>query len=110
MKIKTTPDLSNLQSLEELTRFTAITFNDVVSAINGRLDFVSNCITKTIGCTFTVGATTVAFEHGLGQVPNGYIVVGRDSPLEVYDGVKNADATSIYLQGSTTGFAKILVY
>lgn len=43
-----------------------------------------------------VSTSTVAFDHGLGRAPRGFLVVKSDGPGSVYNGVM--DASSIVLK------------
>jgi hypothetical protein len=49
--------------------------------------------------------------HGLGKVPTGYIVIGKDKAGTVYDGTTAWTATNIYLKCDTASVAaKLIVF
>jgi len=95
---------------EDLPRWTSICLEAIISTINGKLDFQTNFNAKTVAVTFSAPSVDTAFIHGLGRVPQGYIVVGSTAAMSVYDGSGAGTESLLYLRSSAAGTARILVY
>lgn len=110
MKVKTVQTVSNLQSWEELRRFVSIQTQDILDAINGRLSIIENCQTKLVSVKFSAVNTTLEVSHGLGFIPNGYILAGSDAACILYDGNQPANTSSIFLKSSAVCTARVLFF
>lgn len=95
---------------EDLPRWTALCLENIISTINGKLDFQSNFNQKTVSVNFSAADTDTAVSHGLGRVITGYILVGSSAALSIYDGTSGSTDQVLYLRASATGSARILVY
>jgi hypothetical protein len=59
-----------------------------------------------VGPVVSIGAGNVTFDHGLGRVPRGFIVVGNDGPTAAaYPSMVSKDTKTIVMNfgGSTLG-------
>lgn len=108
-RITASTDIQKLD-LEEVSRYVDIFCQDVVQQVNGGLDFETNFNAKTIEANFTSANTTLGFGHGLKRVPIGYIQVGADVAVSVFDGTLADSADTIYLQASVIANVRLLVY
>lgn len=110
MKIKSVLSLSNLKTLEDLVRYVS-QFADAVSlVVNGRIEIQDNLFVSSVTADFTAPNTTVGVAHDLGRVPVGYLVTGLGSALIVFDGTTTNTNSTLYVQASATGSARLLVY
>lgn len=109
MKIQTALTLSNIKTLEDLVRYTSQFSDATTSVVNGRLDF-SNLFTQTVSVVFTVPNTTISVAHDLGFVPNGYIEIGKTAAIIIFDGNQANTKTTLFVQASAAGSARLLVY
>lgn len=95
---------------EEAPLYTAKALDNVASILNNGIWPPDNFDAKTITLTFSSANTDTASMHGLGRVPTGYIVVGVNAAIVVYDGASANSAQLIYLRASGTGTARVMVY
>lgn len=109
-KIKTILTLSNVQTLEDLIRYSSQNFDQVVSAINGNLTMVDNIDVKIILCKFTSANVQQSFQHGLGRIPTGYIPIGKTVSVDVYSGKNLNTSELIYLQATAITSVSMLVF
>ncbi len=110
MKIKTIQDTSNVQSWEELRRFSSQSINDLVTVINGKIDLVDNCSTTLASVQFTKPNIEVEVKHSLGKIPSGYIVAGKSASFDIYNGSSPNTDSTIYVKGTVAGTATLLVF
>lgn len=108
-KITASPDLAQVKP-EDHQRFADLFANDTANTVNGNLDFQHNFNCKLIQVSFPSVNVQVAVPHGLGRVPQGYIVTATSTGMHVFNGIPANTSTTLYLQSSTTGIAGILVY
>jgi len=109
MRISASSDLQNIKSLDDLKRFVSIFCGQVQDAFSGKISVTDNIRAQIISVTFAIGATTYTIPHTLGAVPVGYVLIGANSPLSLYDGVSQNTKDLIFLQSSATGIAKVMV-
>lgn len=110
MKIKTIQTVSNAKTWEDLRRFASMALDEVISVINGRLSLIDNLSLKVVSVNFNVANEEKEISHGLGFVPNGYIVVGASAPMSIYDGLNPSSASIIYLKSSAVGTARVIFF
>lgn len=109
MRIGASGDLQNVKTLDDLKRYVTIFLGQVSDAINGKISVSDNIRAQTVFVTFAVSATTYAVPHTLNSTPVGYLLIGANSPLSLYDGASPSDRQTLFVQSSATGVAKILV-
>ncbi len=96
-------------SQSDLTRYLELFGKDVVTKVNGQLDF-GNFSSSLITVKFNTANAQVAVGHSLGRVPIGRLVYGQDNSGVIYDGTTANNASTIYLKCSATGSANIIVF
>lgn len=109
MRLNFSNALSNLKTIEDLTRYTSAFASEVGQIVNSNLTFNDNFLAVTLSFVFTASSTTVGIQHGLGKIPSGYIVIGTDAAMSVFDGNQENTASTIFLQASAAGTARVLV-
>jgi hypothetical protein len=110
MRVTTIQDISNVDNLPDLVKFSSQMINQIMTVLSGRVGFLDNCATQLITVPFTVANTEVLSNHTLGFVPNGYLIAGKSVSMDVYDGVSLNTTNKIYLRSSAIGTAKVLVF
>lgn len=110
MKISGIQDLANVESWEDLRRFSSQIINRLVDAVNGKLSFGDNLESSQISVTFSAANSTISVDHTLRRIPSGYIVTGRSANIQVFDGNTPNTDKKIYLQSSGAGTAQVLVF
>lgn len=109
MLIRSNTNISNAPDFEDLRKFSATLLNEIVSVINGGLEFGSNLKTQTIvksvtaGVEFTIG-------HTLKRIPSGYFIVRMNVANTLIDGTKEWTTESISLIPSATGKVTFIVF
>lgn len=109
-KVKVIQDISNITTLDDLVRYSSIITNSIVSAVNGGLDFTDNCNVSNVSVTFPAANVQVKVTHTLNRIPQGYLVAGRATNLQVFDGTSAMNSSEIFVQSSAAGTAKLLIY
>lgn len=110
MKVKTVQDFNNVDNWEDLRKYSSQVVKAIIDVVNGNLDFSSNIRSSIITAQFTVATSDQQVAHGLGTVPSGYIVVGRSSNFNVFNGISPNTSDNIFLASSGAGTATILVF
>lgn len=99
-KIRPVPNIANLKELSEVTRFLQPFLNDVGDQINGELAINENLRVSFVDHTFAGAFVTEDVAHGLGRVPNGYIITKTVGPgIEIIStgtGAVNDKTISLY--------------
>lgn len=103
-------DLSQIKDSEDLQRFTSIVVKDLVTVINGKVSFTDNIDAKISSVTFAGAGSEVSVSHGLGRVPNGYIVAKNSSGITVFDGGTANSATTLFVQATGGGVVSLIVF
>lgn len=103
-------DLSNLENFEQLRRFGAALFREITDLLNGQVTFQDNFSANTLTQNFPIANQDTPINHGLGRVPSGYILVGADVAMSVYDGQGASTVDTIFLRSNAVGTARILIY
>lgn len=109
-KIKAVPQISNLNTLEEVTRYLQMFLTDISAIINGNIEIGSNLSVSLVTANFTMTNTEFAIGHTLGRVPVGYIVTKMDAATVVYSGTTTWTDKTIFLKANTTANCSILVF
>ncbi len=107
-KVNSTTNVSNVESLDELKRFTAIALTDIANAVNGNLTFTDNLSIQAIDVTFPTANTVSTVPHGLGRVPLMWISGNISANSVIYQG-HAADVNALYLAASAACSVRILV-
>lgn len=110
MKLSIPFDISNIDNLSDLVRYTTQVIKQVSDVINGKVSFPDNIDGKFISVVFNVANSTQEISNPLGRVPVGYIPTSLSSGMIIYNGVKSNTASAIYLQATAIGTASIFVF
>lgn len=98
------------EKTEEQMRFISQNFDQIKSIVNNGLLLADNFDGKILNMTFSSANTDTSAAHGLGRVPQGYLVLKRSASMIVYDGSTSWSSSSIFLKSSATGTISVLVY
>jgi hypothetical protein len=110
-KVSAPNNFSSVQSWEELRRFASAFAADVFNQINGQLTFKDNLQGIDIDGSFPDANVSVGLKHGLGYIPNGFIVVANDSAAVIYNGIEKSTVDFIFLRSSVANVnAKVRVF
>lgn len=104
------PGIDRIQDPKEQIRFAAQNFDMLKEVLNNGLQFADNFDAKIINITFTSANADTRADHGLGRVPQGYIVFRRSASMVVYDGATAWSTSSIYLKSSATGTVTVMIF
>lgn len=110
MKVKTILDVSNVQTWQELQRYSAQILKSFLDVINGNVDLVDNCSTSFVSVTFSAANTETKVAHTLGRTPQGYIVAGATADVRVFDSSSASTADAIFLKASGAATVRLLVF
>lgn len=109
MKIKVPLSVSNIKSWEELRKYVSITLDQIVTAINGQIEFIDNCATSQVSVVIPASGE-IGVPHTLGRVPNGYLVAKSSAGIIVFDGTTANTSSNLYVQGTGAANVVLLVY
>jgi len=107
-QITTQTDPSNLTNLSDVTRFLSIFQKSAIEAVNGNIEFQNNVKCDIVTATLKNG-TQVQIAHNLGRAPKGYILVGSNVSVNVYN-TKLSDSSFIYPIGNAVANVTLLVF
>lgn len=109
MKLKTIQDISNVESWEDLRRYSSQIFSDMTDLINGKLSLTQdNCDTQEVTATFQPGVE-LRIPHTLNRIPARYIVTSNSTGVIPFTGVTPWTTDSIYLNATGAGVLKLLL-
>lgn len=108
-KITASSDIQQVKP-EDVARYTDLFCQDVTEVVNGKLSFADNFDGKSQSVTFSLTATDMAIQHGLGRVPTGYIITSATAAMKVYSGNLVATSDAIYLRSDAVGTVTLLIY
>ena len=111
MKLSVSNGINDQKDLPGLRRLVQIMASELETMINGNLTFQDNFKEQTISVLFTAANADQQIPHKLQTVPIGYLVIGKDSIFDVYNG--SADVftkTFVTLRASNTGIANIMIF
>jgi hypothetical protein len=74
---------------------------EVEKLLSGGLLLTSNLDLRIKEVTFGATGVETPIEHGLGRVPQGFLVVDRTADLQIYKTDRQSGADKIYLASST---------
>ena len=109
MKVPNTT-ISNLTTVDEIQRYTAISLGSIINVINGNLTFGENLSGSFNSATFTGAGQEQGISHGLKRVPQGYIVVGRSTGITIYNGENANTVSTLYLRSTGVGTISVFVF
>ena len=108
MKITATHDVSNVETFEDLKRFTTQFLEQTKSAINGGIS-IENLRAKLISFTVTQTSADIQVNHALGVIPIGYLKL-QGPNISIYDvGKSTWTIDNIFVRASGTGDVTLLV-
>lgn len=103
-------DMSNIADLEDFIKWSSIQNKLIVTIINGQLTFGDNIAAKIVSFTFPTANADAVINHTLSTVPRGYILIGSDVAMSLYDGTQPSNDNQITLKSSAAGTARILFF
>ncbi len=111
MKIKVPQTVSNVDSFEDLRKFTDQNLSQIVSVLNGNINFEDNVNVSIVSFTFSVANTNYQVTHSLGIVPTGFIIVGKNISTDIYNGDGVNTKSSIFLKSTVANATvKVMVF
>lgn len=110
MKINAQTSPTNVDTWEGLRRFTTVSLDDILRAINGEIDFIDNCSTKLVSVSSDAADSEIKVTHSLKRIPNGYLLAGSSKAAAIYDGVTPATLNDIYIRINAVGKFKVLIF
>lgn len=106
-RLKVIPDLSQLTTLGDVTKYVSAALQAIYREFNGRITFVDNVAASgPLTATFPNGSTPVNVMHSLNKVPVGFIVINLNAGISVYQPSLVSypwTATQVTLQASGAG-------
>ena len=109
-KISVPLTLTNLKTIEEVTRWIALSMDLVVNGINGGLTLSDNVQGSFITVTFAASNQEQRFDHTLGRVADKYIIVKASSDIRLFDGTTQNVKNSTYIRASGAGTVTAMVF
>lgn len=99
-KLRNQINVSNLETIDDLSRFVSVVFDELYNQINGKLQITQNIQFVTVNASFPAANTQYAFAHDLGVVPTYYIAVTNPTGGVVYAGTTPFTLNNIYLKNT----------
>lgn len=95
---------------DQLARYAGIFCRNLISVINGSLDFESNFNCKLVSVNFNTINQDIPIAHGLGRVPMGRIVYSQACNGVILDGLTSNTVNTLYLRCGAIGKASLIVF
>lgn len=108
--VQTPQDLTSIRTPEDFARFGSALLGQIITVMNGGLEFQSNIKSRIIGATFTAANTDTVFNHNLGYVPTGFIPIYKTAAGDIYTGSLLWTQTTITLKCTTVVGTKLIVF
>ncbi len=101
-------DLSNINSSTEFMKDCSIVVGQIVSALNGQLDF-GNLKTQAVSVTFSSAANAnTSVPHNLNKTGVMYFVVSKSAAGDIYSGTGDTSSV-LHLKSSVGGVTVSLI-
>lgn len=98
----------NVESIDDVRTILTRLIQDVAGILNRGIRVGDQFPGNVQSITFTGAGVEVQVNHGLGRIPDGYLVLSRSASVTIYDGATtNTDAVG-YLRASGAATATIL--
>lgn len=111
MKLKIAQSVSNVESFEDLRRFTDQTLKSIADVINGNIDFSDNVSVSFATVTFDRNDVTYQVNHTLNRMPVGYVPVSKSIASDLYTGSGSFTTKTIPLKATIAGVTmKVMVF
>lgn len=110
MKLDNTDSFSNLSELPDMIRYVQILSGNLANVINNGLSFTDNFRAQIVGATFISANADTTILHKLNFVPTGYLSVGQNAAMSIYDGTNTFQRDRVILRASAVGAARLLVF
>lgn len=108
-KIAPQYDLTKITDPQSFMRFCAIVVGQVITGINGGLDF-TNLITQTVTVQFTAANKDFKVTHALDKTGVNYIPVNCSAGCSIYNGAGSATASYFYLRSTAAATVTLLLF
>lgn len=95
---------------EEVPRFVDIFCQNVVTVVNGGLDFATNFNCKVVSVVFTAANTDTTVVHNLGRVASKYFPISKTVATDVYDGSVPSSSSAIILRATVPSTVTLVVF
>lgn len=107
MRVTASPDLSSIEDLEGVKRYSSQFQGQVKEALNGNIS-TDNLRCFVTQLNFTAANTEARVSHRLGKIPVGYWkIMGPD--VRLFDGGTQPTENEIYIQATGAGTVTVLV-
>jgi hypothetical protein len=110
MKLKAPQTVSNVESWQDLQRFSDQYFTATTDLLNGNLTFVDNIDVSIVTFNFLAANTTYQVTHTLERIPTGYLVIKKAASTDVYDGVGTNTGSAIFLRSTVATQVTVMVF
>lgn len=111
-KIRNIFNLSNLDTVDDLSRYLNVSVNELTNIINGKIEFVENILSARINVNFTSANSQFSISHSLNKTPVGYIQIGSNVACNVYDGTNGVSDWSdslIFLKCNAIAQVRLII-
>lgn len=91
-------DLSNINDQEKFANYCGQIVDNLLSVINGKLEFDSNLATQTLKVTFVAANSDVVITHKLNKTGVNFDLINKPVSCDVYHGSNQDTNSSIVLK------------
>jgi hypothetical protein len=110
VKLNYTDSFSRLTTIDQLSRFMSLLAGNLDIILNGGITFADNFKGQVVECSFSAANMDSSFPHQLGRSPTGYLSLGQNAALIVYDGTNALQPQTITLRSSAIGTAQVFIF
>lgn len=95
---------------EEFQSAASQLLSDIVSRVNGQLEFDKNILSQTVEVVFTATNTEQAVKHNLNKLIYNYIPVSKLAACDIYDGGSGPNNNTIYLKSTVATTVTLVLF
>jgi hypothetical protein len=102
--------LDDIKEMEDFKTAAAQLLSDIVSKINGQLEFDKNLLSQTVEVTFTQSNVEQAVNHSLNKLIYNYLPISKLAACDIYDGGTDPTKNAIYLKSTVATTVTLVLF
>ena len=108
-RVKTYAQLDDVAD-DDFKSLSAQAISEIVSTVNGQLEFDKNLLSQTVEVVFSAINTEKQVDHNLGKLVYKYFVVKKLAACDVYSGTTAPTNNSIYLKSTVATTVTLVLF
>jgi hypothetical protein len=102
--------LEDIKEMENYKTASAQLLSDIVSKINGQLEFDKNLLSQTVEVAFTEADVEQVVNHSLNKLIYNYLPINKLVSCDIYDGGTGPTKNAIYLKSTVATTVTLVLF